>query len=246
MLRFLYLLGVFKKEIFDSVKVEHIIPVVIYLVHESCESNGNVFEVGGGWVAQVRWQRAQGAGLNYPVSVETLQRNWAKVIDFTDGEYPESANDSVSKMFENYNREDQGQLAGNKTGKTELHSPQIFDLIGNYLARGEGGNAIKVCQATYNFDITKTKKGKPFKTWGVDLKNGNGAVGKPFDKPDATFRFTDSDFYDVCMGKLNPQIAFLQGKMKIKGNMKKATVFTPELFPKPTPENFAKYASPKL
>jgi len=30
--------------------------------------------------------------------------------------------------------------------------------------------------------------------------------------------------------------------MKIKGNMKKATIFTPELFPPPTPENFAKYS----
>ena len=38
-----------------------------------------------------------------------------------------------------------------------------------------------------------------------------------------------------------PQMAFLQGKMKIKGNMKKATLFTPELFPKPTPENLALY-----
>ena len=29
--------------------------------------------------------------------------------------------------------------------------------------------------------------------------------------------------------------------MKIKGNMKKASSFTADLFPKPTPENFAKY-----
>lgn len=34
--------------------------------------------------------------------------------------------------------------------------------------------------------------------------------------------------------------------MKIKGNMKKATLFTPELFPAPTAENIAKYLSPKL
>jgi len=34
--------------------------------------------------------------------------------------------------------------------------------------------------------------------------------------------------------------------MKIKGNMKKATLFTPELFPAPTPENIAKYLKPKL
>jgi 3-hydroxyacyl-CoA dehydrogenase/3a,7a,12a-trihydroxy-5b-cholest-24-enoyl-CoA hydratase len=34
--------------------------------------------------------------------------------------------------------------------------------------------------------------------------------------------------------------------MKISGNMKKATLFTPELFPKPSPENKAKYLSAKL
>ena len=34
--------------------------------------------------------------------------------------------------------------------------------------------------------------------------------------------------------------------MKIKGNMRKATMFTPDLFPAPTPENFAKYAKAKL
>lgn len=30
--------------------------------------------------------------------------------------------------------------------------------------------------------------------------------------------------------------------MKIKGSMSKATKFTPDLFPKPTPENIAKFA----
>ncbi len=30
--------------------------------------------------------------------------------------------------------------------------------------------------------------------------------------------------------------------MKIKGNNRKASVFTPDLFPKPTAENMAKYA----
>ena len=34
--------------------------------------------------------------------------------------------------------------------------------------------------------------------------------------------------------------------MKIKGNMAKASKFTPELFPPPTAENLAKYKSAKL
>ena len=132
-------------------------------------------------------------------------------------------------------------ISSNFTSAAELKANKIFDLMRTYLQQGEGTHAVKKCGATYNFQITKTKKGKPLKTWGIDLKNGQGDITAAFDKPDATFKMTDADFWKVCMGKLNPQIAFLQGKMKIKGNMKKATVFTPELFPKPTPENLAKY-----
>ena len=53
---------------------------------------------------------------------------------------------------------------------------------------------------------------------------------------------TDDDFEKVCLGKLNPQIAFMQGKMKIQGHMGKASKFTPDLFPPPTEANIAKYA----
>lgn len=78
------------------------------------------------------------------------------------------------------------------------------------------------------------------------MKNGQGDVHarKPAN-PDAVFTMTDGDFEKVTKGTLNPQIAFMQGKMKIKGNMAAATKFTPELFPPPTEENIAKYASAK-
>jgi len=79
------------------------------------------------------------------------------------------------------------------------------------------------------------------------LKNGNGKVlDTKTEGADATFSMTDEDFELLCLGKLNAQTAFLQGKMKIKGNMKKATIFTPDLFPPPTAENIAKYAKAKL
>lgn len=48
---------------------------------------------------------------------------------------------------------------------------------------------------------------------------------------DATFVMADEVFVSICLGQLNPQIAFLQGKMKIRGSMAKATKFTPDLFP---------------
>lgn len=38
-------------------------------------------------------------------------------------------------------------------------------------------------------------------------------------KPDVTITMNDNDLVDLMEGKLNPQKAFFQGKLKIKGNM---------------------------
>lgn len=38
-------------------------------------------------------------------------------------------------------------------------------------------------------------------------------------KPDVTFLIDDNDVTDLLTGKLNPQKAFFQGKVKIQGNM---------------------------
>ena len=116
-----------------------------------------------------------------------------------------------------------------------------------FLAKGEGKALIPKVSAIFGFEISKTKGGKVESTYEIDLKNGQGACkkGKP-EKADATFTMTDDDFEQVCLGKLDPKMAFIQGRMKIKGNMAKANKFTPDLFPPPTPENLAKYKSAKL
>ena len=123
----------------------------------------------------------------------------------------------------------------------------IFGMMATYLNQGMGKPLIPKVDAVFGFEITMKKGQKPSAVYAIDLKNGQGKTtkGAPA-KADATFTMTDEDFHKVCMGKLNPQIAFMQGKMKIKGNMAKATKFTPDLFPPPTDENLAKYAPAKL
>lgn len=128
-----------------------------------------------------------------------------------------------------------------------LKSEAIFTMMKEYLRRGEGKPLIPKVAAVFGFEITKAKGQKPTLVYEIDLKNGQGDVNQRKPKSaDATFTMTDDDFHGVCMGKLNPQIAFMQGKMKIKGNMAAASKFTPDLFPPPTPENQAKYAPAKL
>lgn len=39
------------------------------------------------------------------------------------------------------------------------------------------------------------------------------------DKPEVTFIMKDEDVFELISGKVNPQQAFFQGKVKIQGNM---------------------------
>ncbi|GKF74345.1 SCP2 sterol-binding domain-containing protein, partial [Tanacetum coccineum] len=64
----------------------------------------------------------------------------------------------------------------------------------------------------------------------VDLKKGEVSKGKyEGRKPGATFSFTDEDFFKIATGKMNPQIAFMRGKMKVKGSLSAAQKFTPDI-----------------
>lgn len=134
-----------------------------------------------------------------------------------------------------------------ETKSSGLKSEAIFGMMATYLNQGLGKDLIPKVASTFGFEITATKGGPVALIYEIDLKNGQGQTkkGKPA-TADATFTMTDDDFEAVCMGKLNPQIAFMQGKMKIKGNMAKASKFTPDLFPPPNAENLLKYAPTKL
>ena len=106
----------------------------------------------------------------------------------------------------------------------------VFDKIKPLLEKS-GADIVKKVGYVYHFEIAP-KKGDAPVVWTLDLKNGNGSLTKGKNgKADATFALTDSDAYDLFDRKLNPQTAFMQGKMKIKGNMGAAQKFTPDTFP---------------
>ena len=46
-------------DLLKMVQPANIVPLVAYLAHDSCEENGSLFEVGGGFAAKLRWERSE-------------------------------------------------------------------------------------------------------------------------------------------------------------------------------------------
>lgn len=76
---------------------------------------------------------------------------------------------------------------------------------------------VKSTQGIYQFDLSGEHTG----VWFLDLKNGSGSVGQgePPAKADVVMKMDSSDFSKMFSGKLKPTMAFMSGKLKIKGDM---------------------------
>jgi len=81
--------------------------------------------------------------------------------------------------------------------------------------------------ATYQFDLTGDKGG----TYHVKIADQKCEVNEgAADNPNITITMAASDYLDMVNGKLNPQMAFMGGKLKIKGDMSLALKMQ-QLFP---------------
>lgn len=84
------------------------------------------------------------------------------------------------------------------------------------LAAGIDPEKIKGINATYQWDITGDDGGK----WYAALADGSATVSEgEAESADITLTVSSADWLDIVSGKLNGQMAFLTGKLKIQGDM---------------------------
>uniref|UniRef100_A0A8C7CA05 Hydroxysteroid dehydrogenase-like protein 2 n=1 Tax=Oncorhynchus kisutch TaxID=8019 RepID=A0A8C7CA05_ONCKI len=90
---------------------------------------------------------------------------------------------------------------------------ETFNIIKGVL----NPDIVKSTGGVYKFDLSGEHAG----VWFIDMKNGGGSAGsgEPPVKADVVMTMDSADFTKMFAGKLKPTMAFMSGKLMIKGDM---------------------------
>nr|XP_033475201.1 peroxisomal multifunctional enzyme type 2 [Epinephelus lanceolatus] len=109
-----------------SLKSEYVAPLVLWLCHEQCQENGGLFELGGGWIGKLRWERSQGCTVrkkNQPMTPEAVRDQWDKICDFTNAIKPTSLQESFQSVVSVLPQLDsEGDIGANPTAAAAASS----------------------------------------------------------------------------------------------------------------------------
>ncbi|RKP37972.1 hypothetical protein BJ085DRAFT_24282 [Dimargaris cristalligena] len=117
-------------EVVEALKPDYVAPLVAYLSHDACTTTGDIFEVGSGWVAQVRRQRSAGKYFDprQPLTPEAIRDHWSEISSFEGrpSAYPRSGPEAITAIVQEIvQRLQTSQKAG---GKAPAASQKLLDV----------------------------------------------------------------------------------------------------------------------
>ncbi|GIX71073.1 hypothetical protein CEXT_227441 [Caerostris extrusa] len=128
------------------------------------------------------------------------------------------ASQKLQAIWENPEDEPEKMSFAPAKEEATMKSDFVFEIFAERL--GEEPELAKKIKVVYHWNVLQS--GKKASEWTVDLKSGSGSIyrGPPkTGKADVTLTMEDEDVILMMLGKLNPQRAFMTGRLKIKGNI---------------------------
>ncbi|MCC6647632.1 MAG: SDR family NAD(P)-dependent oxidoreductase [Polyangiaceae bacterium] len=94
---------VLPKDLLEALKPEFVSPLVAWLCHESMQDTGGLYEVGGGFMGKLRWERAVGKSfrIGRPLSIEMVAKEWAAINDLSKATKPKDITASMAPIIDN-------------------------------------------------------------------------------------------------------------------------------------------------
>jgi len=215
-------------DLLAKLRPDYVAPLVLWLTHESCDVNGKCFEVGAGWIAGVRWQRAPGMFLPVDaITPESVRENWAKAVDFdsADVDYPTDLNATMGVLLQNLeNKSGGGGGSGGGAGGVAVdgfESSKAFEAMAAGVKAAGAAAAVADAVVVYELDNGERKQ-----QWTLDLRKGREPTvyaGAPKNNDgDCKLTMNDEVCAEIFDGEATAEGAFANGDIQIAGNMSKA------------------------